>query len=182
MDDTADAAREWVEQSDPRPGYPVLLDREHLLAERFGVTNVPSTVWIDEQDRIARPPVIAPATDLWRDFSGVDSEVHHDQLRRWVRDDVLPPPGEPSVSDPNVAQARVERRLGAYLARTGARDAAERHFARAAELAPMDWSIRRGSLPLRGEDPFGAPFFDFLGQWQAAGSPGYGSADPNAKM
>ncbi|MBM3676129.1 MAG: thioredoxin family protein [Actinobacteria bacterium] len=183
FDDSVDAAREWVDAADPRPEYAVLLDREHLLGELYGIVNVPTVVWVDEDDRIVRPPVVAPGDDLFKDFTHIDSNVHHDQLRAWVREGTLPPQSDrehPVVPTEEEQVARVERSVGAHLARVGRRHAAERHFARAAELAPMNWTIRRGTLPLRGEDPFGSPFFAFVAEWEAAGSPGYGSADPNA--
>jgi peroxiredoxin len=182
LDDSAGAAKEWVDAADPQPTFPVLVDREHLVGELFGITNVPSVVWIDEDDHIVRAPVIAPGDDMFKDFTNIDSSVHHEQLRRWVRDGEVPG-DEAEVrarqAEPTEAeqQARLERRVGAYLAREGRRDAAERHFATAYELAPMDWTIRRGTLPLRGEDPFGAPFFDFVAEWEAAGRPGTTSAD-----
>jgi len=182
MDDNAAAAREWVDAADPKPTFPVLYDREHLLSELYGITNVPSVVWIDEEDRVVRAPVIAPGDDEFKDFTNIDSTVHHEQLRAWVRTGEVPE-GEDDVrahqQAPTEAEqlARLERRVGAALARDGRRAAAERHFARAYELAPMDFTIRRGTLPLRGEDPFGAPFFDFYAEWEAAGRPGTSSAD-----
>jgi peroxiredoxin len=182
LDDSAAAAKEWVDAADPRPTFPVLVDREHLLGELFGITNVPSVVWIDEDDHIVRAPVIAPGDDMFKDFTNIDSSVHHEQLRRWVREGEVPDDEAGVRSRQHAATeaeqlARLERRVGAHLARDGKADGAERHFAAAYELAPMDWTIRRGSLPLRGEDPFGTPFFDFVAEWEAAGRPGTTSAD-----
>ena len=183
FDDSIEIAKEWVDAADPRPTFPMLLDRELLLGELYGIYNVPTVIWIDEDDRIARPPVIAPGDDMFRDFTSIDSSVHHDQLRAWLRTGALPPPtGHEEIMLPTDDEqlARLERRVGAYLAREGKAADAERHFLRAAELAPMDWTIRRGTLPLRGDDPFGEKFFAFMGEWAEAGQPGYGSADPNA--
>jgi hypothetical protein len=183
FDDAAAAAQEWVDAADPRPTFPVVLDREHLVGELYGIYNVPSVVWIDEDDRVVRPPVIAPGDDMFRDFTNIDSSVHHAQLRAWVRDGTLPPRSRHEhvmVPTDDEQLARLERRIGAHLARAGRAEDAERHFARAVELAPMDWTIRRGSMPLRGDDPFGEQFFAFVEEWVAAGQPGYGSADPDA--
>jgi hypothetical protein len=178
--DEADAAREWVEAANPT--YPMLVDPDHLAAERLGIFNVPTALWVDEWDRIVRPPVMAPVDDLFRDFTHVDSAVHHDQLRAWVGDGTLPFDAEqtrariPPATD-SEQLARAHRRLGAHLHRIGRDDRAVVHFQRAVELAPMDWTIRRGTMPLRGGDPFGAEFFAFWEEWEAAGRPGYGSAD-----
>ncbi len=174
---------EWVDAADPRPTFTMVLDCELLLGELYGIYNVPTVIWVDEDDRIARPPVIAPGDDMFRDFTNIDSSVHHDQLRAWVHTGALPPASDREhvmLPTDDEQLARLERRVGAFLARAGNGEAAELHFARAAELAPMDWTIRRGTLPLRGDDPFGEKFFAFMGEWAAAGHPGYGSADPNA--
>ena len=176
--DEPDAAREWIEGA--APNYPSLVDPDHLTAERFGILNIPTVVWVDEDDNIVRAPVIAPVDDTFREFTQIDSSVHHDQLRAWVNDGVLPYDEDEArerVPPANEGEqmARTERRLGAVLRRMGRDDRAEVHFARAAELAPMDWTIRRGSMPLKGEDPFGQPLFDFWQEWEAAGRPTYGA-------
>jgi len=182
MDDDVEAARPWVDEAQPSPEFPVLVDPDHRIAELYGVVNVPSVVWIDEHDRVVRPPVIAPGDDQFREFTEIDSNVHHQQLRDWVEHDTLPyDPAETKahITPPTdeLQQARVERRLAAWLHRRGHDDAAVVHFERAIELAPLDFTITRGSMPLRGEDPFGATFFEFWDRWQAAGRPGYASAE-----
>lgn len=179
LDEDVDAVRHWaVEEPESPVRLAVLVDREHVVAERYGIFNVPSSVWIDEAGRIVRPPAIAPGDDRFREFTGIDSSVHHDELRRWVRDGALPcaPDDVPTrLLDPDedLQLARAERRLAMHLARHGRRDAAERHLERAIELAPHDWTIVRGSMPVRGLDPFGQEFFDFYERWEAAGRPGY---------
>jgi peroxiredoxin len=178
LDDSPDAARTYVEMADPVPQFRVLVDRELLLGDLYGIVNVPSVVWIDEGGNVVRPPVIAPGDDQWRDFTHIDASVHHDQLRAWVAEDTVEfEAREADAPSESELTARVERRVGAHLAREGRQDAAERHFVRAMELAPMDWTIRRGTLPLRGDDPFGQTFFDFYQEWDEAGRPGTRSAD-----
>ncbi|MGH9026785.1 MAG: redoxin domain-containing protein [Acidimicrobiia bacterium] len=178
LDDSVEAAKPWVDEAGS--SHPTLLDREQIVPERYGIVNVPSTVWIDEDGCVVRPPAITPGDDTFKDFTRIESQLHHDALRRWVKDDELPMAesdvqARQKVPDDDVQLARLERRVAAHLLRTGNREAAERHFARAFELAPMDWTIRRGSMPLRGEDPFGTEFFAFYQSWEAAGRPDYES-------
>ena len=148
-----------------------MVNTAHVAAERFGITNVPTTVWVDEAGTIVRPPSIAPGDDRFREFSGIDSSVHHDALRRWVLDGEPPPAGDATARSPEEQQALAERRLASWLHEHGRDEAAARHLARAEELAPWDWTVRRGGIALRGGDPFGQEFFDFLQAWGDAGMP-----------
>jgi hypothetical protein len=70
-------------------------------------------------------------------------------------------------------QARAEWGLGRWLVDAGRGEAAARHFVRAGELAPHDFTIRRGSMPLRGIDPMGPEFRSMRQEWTAAGRPYY---------
>ncbi len=49
----AEAARPYVERANPE--HPSLLDVAHIVDERFGVVNIPNSVWIDESGTIVRP-------------------------------------------------------------------------------------------------------------------------------
>jgi peroxiredoxin len=169
LDDDVDAVRKWTSRV---PELPVAVDADHRVSDIFGIVNVPSTVWLDEEGRVVKPPTIAPGDDRFRQFTEVDAATHHEALRAWVAGGQ--PPSPPPVDDSaDLRTARAERRLAAWLHRAGRAAAAERHFARAVELAPLDFSIRRASMPSRGQDPFGADFAELWEEWSAAGRPGY---------
>jgi hypothetical protein len=175
IDSDVDAVREWAAHA---PDLTVLIDREYTVAERYGIVNVPASVWIDEHGRIVRPADTAMGDDRFRAFAHIDSSVHHDRLREWVTH------GTRDVDDrqvaelmeqpsPELQQARLHRRIAVVLNDRDDLEGAREHLAVAASLAPYDWVIRRGSMPMNGVDPFGAEFFAFVGEWAAAGSPGY---------
>ena len=176
LDRSADDARAWVEAA--AATHPTLVDPEHILASLYRMTNVPTAVWIDEHGRIVRPPDVAFPNDSMREFTGVDSGPFLAALRAWVKEDRLP-------SDPQEARdkqivpsaddelARVEFALAWQLHKSGRSEAAERHFVRAEQLSPMDFTIRRASLPIRGKDPMGPDFVPLYSEWLAAGRPYY---------
>lgn len=174
LDADPEDSRPWIEAA--RPSYPVAVDTAHVTAERYGITNVPSVVWVDEDDRIVKPPTIAPGDDQFVDYTKIRAEQHHDLLRAWVRDGVLPDGAAttaPERSD-DEQRALAHRRIAAHHQRAGRTEAAKAQLARAQELAPWDWTVRRGGIAMTGGDPFlGEEFTSFWDEWDASGRPGY---------
>ncbi len=176
LDASPDAARPYVERA--APAHPSLIDVDHAVADLFNVVNVPTMIWIDERDRIVRPNDQQFGTDLFVALTGRPSAPFLRAVRAWVAngegalqpDDVR---AQQLLPTPEQQLARAEFRLGWHLHQLGRRDAAEHHFLRAGELAPGDWTIRRGSLPIRGIDPMTSP--EFLALWQE-GAPTYPTA------
>ncbi len=151
-----------------------MIDSEHVVAELYHIVNVPTMVWIDERMRICRPNDTQFGTDTFTQFHHKRSAPYLDMIRAWVRD------GEGALPDDEIRRlqlepsrdselARAERALAWCLHERGRSEAAERHFERAGELAPRDWTIRRGSMPIRGMNPFGPEFFELA----AEGAPVY---------
>lgn len=176
MDKDAEDSRQWIEAA--QPTHPSLIDTQHLVADLYNMVNVPTVVWIDEGGRIVRPNDVAFGTDTFKAMTGIDSAKHHDALRAWVRGEasVMPDDARRSLQTLPTRrdqEARAEFGLAFWLFSQGRLDAAEKHFLRGEDLAPHDFMIRRGSLPIRGIDPMGPVFAKMIADWQAAGNSYY---------
>ena len=169
-------ARPWIEQA--KPGYWCLIDTEHRVAELYGMVNVPQCVWIDEQGVIVRPTEVTGSTDYFRrmdrkaramapqDKAARDAAQQHylAAVRDWVltsrhaldRDAArrrLPP------ITPQIALAHAHFRLGAWLARHGRSEEADRHLAQASGLHPASWNMWRQAADLQEVGRASSPEF-----------------------
>ena len=176
VDRSAEDARPWIETA--RPTHPSLVDPWHVVADLYNAVNVPTDVWIDERGRIVRPNDVGFGTDTFRQLTGIDSGKRLAALRAWL-DGTMPAMPDDRVRALTTVptaphqQARAEFALGRWLWERGRLDAASRHFDQAGTLAPHDFMIRRGTMPLRGVDPMGPEFRKMFAAWTGAGNPYY---------
>jgi peroxiredoxin len=186
IDTSADDVSPWIDGIT----MPVLYDPRHLLTELYAISNVPTVVWIDEEDRIVRPNGSAVGSDLFADFTGVSSGPHLDMVRRWVNEGTVPlseDEARQAVSDLSEDEvlARLHFRLAVEAHRRGNQEATRRHVTLASALAPDDLTIWRAGMPLVGEDPFGDDFLVKYDEWKQRGMPYHGlpavsGAEPGA--
>ncbi len=185
----ADGCRPFIEAA--RPEHPSLIDAHHVMAELFGIVNIPQSVWIDEQGMIVRPAEVAPAPPgaarpraadpdqpLPQRFREIlaeagkirqDAEGYHAALRDWVENGAdsrfaLAPEEVIARSRPrsaDVARGHAHFELASELERRGHHDAAVRHFREAHRLVPDSWTFRRQAWSL--ERPVDGPLARF---WQ----------------
>jgi len=176
IDESPDDVRPFTDEVTTMP---VLIDPQHVLTEIYAISNVPAVVWIDEDGTIVRPNSVAFSNDLFKEFTGAESEPHLDAVRAWVRNgtttmnEAEARAAVPDLTDDEVL-ARLHFRVGVEARRRGDIATARRHLERAGELAPMDFTVRRAAMPLLGDDPFGPEFMELFAEWQAAGSPFHG--------
>lgn len=161
-----------------RPEHPSLIDRHHVLADRFGITNIPSSVWIDEAGMIVRPAEAAPAppqatpaaprvlpADTPQRFKDImaeaarirkDPPAYHAALRDWVEHGAASryalPPGEVIArsrpQDTARALGHAHFQLASQLEIDGHHTAAVQHFREAHRLVPDSWTFRRQAWSL----------------------------------
>jgi hypothetical protein len=175
LDASADAARPWVRRAGAT--HPSLVDTEHRVADLYHVVNVPTVVWIDEAGRIVRPQDVHFVSSEYSAITRFHPRKPTAALRAWVRGEATGYAGDVAADTKVPGEADQEARaafaLAWWLHRQGRTEAAERWFVHAGELAPHDFTIRRGSMPIRGLDPAGPAFFAMTAAWAAAGNAYY---------
>jgi hypothetical protein len=162
---------EWSRMAPPT--YPCLIDTEHVVADLYGITNVPMAVWIDEEGRIVRPAETAGHSDYFRRMDRETFEVpeedaeamithrhtYWDALRDWAAKGadsefaLEPDEVRRRMQRPDEAHVRagLHARIGRHLYETGEWEAAKRQFEEAVALRPEAWNYRRQSMVLEPE-------------------------------
>jgi hypothetical protein len=170
----------WIRAANP--SYPCLIDERHVVAELYGMVNVPNAVWIDEAGQIVRPAETAGSSDSFRTHldrttkqmsaEGLAERArtrteYFDAVRDWARRGAASPYALPedqarrrlsTLTDDHVLAA-ASFRLGQYLHAAGHRDAALPYLAEARRLHPKSWSYRRQTWELEEPGKAGSPTF-----------------------
>jgi len=171
-----DVARPFVEEA--ASTHPSLIDRSHYMDARFGVTNIPQAVWIDETGTIVRPPEPASplpvgegALAMVEMVGGMDErERYVGMVRDWVEKgsssqyslssaQVI---GRSGARSPAISEAAAHFELAQHLwRRDGFSDQAISHFNEAHRLQPDNITYKRQAYSALavsrsgGEDPDG---------------------------
>ena len=144
-----EAARAAIERA--KPTHPSLIDERHVVADLYGMVNVPTAVWIDEHGTIVRPPETPASSARMAEMIGLGPTTYLDALRDWAANGAASAfvPDEdarrrrrhrPAASD---ALAAANFRLGEHLYLRGEPDAARPYYAEALRLRPESWTYRR---------------------------------------
>ena len=173
-----ETAGPWIAKAAPE--HPSLIDEAHVVDALFGIVNVPSGIWIDEEEMIVRPPEPAhPRRPAYLDRAvppdaspaqreaielvkalHVEAERYVAALRDWVRTGsasryALAPDEVVRRSRPrpiDEAKAPAHFAIGQTLHVRGEPAAAIEHFREAHRLQPANWTYRRDAWSLAGTD------------------------------
>jgi hypothetical protein len=185
----ADAARPWIEAA--RPEHPALIDKAHLLSEKLGITNVPTSAWIDEEGKLVRlgDAAFTRESDIrkieitdempaeMREVLGeaqkidTDHEAYLAALRDWAEKgkasryalDAGEVVARAGDRSPDVARAAACFELGQHLYRGGNESHAVPHWREAHRLDPDNWTYKREAWSIA--DPNQGPSELYEGHW-----------------
>jgi len=161
----AKAAGPWITAA--KPEYTALVDEQQIITQKYGMVNVPTAVWIDEQGRIVRPNEVAFIDDRFKSFTNMDSAPYIDAIRDWAANGAksvyvlseaeskarLKPPGD------DRSRADAEFALAEYLYKQGKGVDAIPHFKEAQRLDPDNWNYKRQAWALSdAERDYGTNF------------------------
>lgn len=166
----AEIARRWVDEAASM--HPSLLDQSHVMDSRFGVTNIPMVLWIDETGTIVRgpepatpPPVGATAEGMVQLVGdGEQREKYLARLRDWVASGsesryALSPDEVIARSKPRsaaISQAAAHFEIAQHLYRKhGLNELALKHFNAAHELQPENITYKRQAYSVVGVERSG---------------------------
>ena len=159
--------------------HPSLVDEDHVVADLYGMVNVPQAVWIDEAGRIVRPTEV-PGAALSFNLKKMRRmrAVYVDAIRDWVRkgeqsEYVFSPEQArsrlPELTD-DIARAHTYFHLGRHLWMHGDRGEAMRLLRRATELNPDSWNFFRQMKNL--QNVLGSGGFEFFARARRASKAG----------
>jgi len=153
-----EVARPFVEAA--ASTHPSLIDQSHYMDARFGVTNIPQVIWIDETGNIVRPP--EPASPMPVGEAAIqmaelvgrseERERYVAMVRDWVEkgadsryalsaDEVV---ARSQVRSPAISEAAAHFELAQHLwRRDGFSERALAHFNAAHELQPENITYKR---------------------------------------
>ncbi|HET9770437.1 MAG TPA: hypothetical protein VFS16_06085, partial [Acidimicrobiia bacterium] len=142
----------------------------HEVSRLYGMVNVPTAVWIDEEGRIVRPTEPAGVNEAFKAVDLATFSMPPDAIeagssnrnrylaavRDWVQRGAESPaaltPDEVrrrlATSDGNVALAAAHFRLAQAVYKRKGLEAARPHFAEAARLRPDSWAYQRQARQL----------------------------------
>ncbi len=144
-----EAAGRFYDQAEA--GFTSLIDTQHTVTSLYGMVNVPTGVWIDEEGRIVRPPEVAYSKQMGFGSLVTGDDRYAEALRDWVKNGAESAyvfgDGELRESlrlaNPQRPLADATFKLAVYLQGQEATEAAGEHWRRAQELDPDNWNYHR---------------------------------------
>ena len=102
IDENVDAIKELSKDVN----YPVLIDSYHLFSDLYAVSNVPTVIWVDENDTIVRPNAGEFGTDTFSELTGISCIDHMNQVKAWVNAGEVPNDATLTVEDFNTDEIK----------------------------------------------------------------------------